>query len=277
MSSPAPMTEAVTAARDMHAVQFRDVSVSFIDPHGRRHDAVEHASLNVPAGSFVSLIGPSGCGKTTLLRLVAGLESAVSGEVRCEDTVVTGINRHVGYISQDSNLYPWLSVAKNVAFPLTARGVPRARVHSEVADILELVGLARYADHYPHQLSGGMQKRVAIARTLVYEPGIILMDEPFGALDALTRMALQSSLQEMWLRRHPTIIFVTHDLVEAVALSDVVVLMSRSPGRIKHVFEVNLDRPRDIYNAQNIPGFGAVYDQIWRQLKEDVLPGAVAT
>lgn len=258
------------------AVAFRDVGVSFTDPTGGVHRAIQDVSLDIENGAFVSIVGPSGCGKTTLLKLVAGIETATEGDVMCEGGRVNSLNRRVGYIGQDSNLYPWLSVWKNIAFPLAVRGTPRAVARRKAEELIEHVGLAGFSEHYPHQLSGGMQKRVAIARTLIYEPHIILMDEPFGALDALTRMALQSSLQQMWMQRRPTILFVTHDLTEGIALSDLIVLISKSPGRIRQVFRVPLGRPRDIFDLQATAGFSSVYEDVWQHLKGDVLPAAAA-
>ena len=248
-------------------VEFTDVVVDFSSTDGRGIRALDDVSFAISEGTFTSIIGPSGCGKTTLLKLLAGLERADEGCALVDGLAVTGINDNVGYISQDSNLFPWLTVRQNVEFPLKLRNVPKAKARARADHYIALARLTGFENHYPHQLSGGMQKRVSLIRTLVYNPSIVLMDEPFGALDAQTRMALQADLQKIWESEKQTVILVTHDLVEAVGLSDLIIVMSARPGQVVGRFEIPLPRPRDMFTVQREPGFGKLYDKIWVTLR----------
>lgn len=232
--------------------------------------ALEGISLEIPEGSFTSIVGPSGCGKSTLLRLAAGLDWATRGETRYWGKSFNDVNTHVGFVTQDSNLFPWLTLRKNVEFGLRSRGFSAAQRRSRAEQYINMVGLDGFENHYPAQLSGGMQKRASIIRTMSYEPDTILMDEPFGPLDAQTRMFLQSDLLRIWAQSQQTIVFVTHDLTEAVALSDKVVVMSTRPGRIKSVFDIPLSRPRDIFNIGAQPGFQETYSAIWESFKSEL-------
>lgn len=252
------------------AVEFRNVSVEFVDVHGRAMTAVNDVSLAIKPRTFTSIIGPSGCGKTTLLRLLTGLERASAGSTWYEGKEVRGINSDVGFITQDSNLYPWMTVRRNIEFPLELRGFPASDRRARSDRLIALIGLVGFEDHYPHQLSGGMQKRVSVVRTLSYDPSIVLMDEPFSALDAQTRMSLQNDLQHMWTEQGQTTILVTHDLTEAIALSDSIVIMSHRPGTIIKVFDVPLPRPRDIFGIQADPQFSHIYEEIWQPLRNEV-------
>src|ERR1700728_1119019 len=208
-----------------HAIRFENINMTF---RAQRKEvaALRDISLEVGRHTFTSIVGPSGCGKSTLLSLCAGLKFPSSGRTYCDGRAVEAVNTDIGFVTQDSNLFPWMTLRENVEFPLRVRGrsAPdrRARAQSQI----DMVGLSGFEDHYPHQVSGGMQKRASIIRPLVYEPDVILMDEPFGALDAQTKMVLQDELLRMWSARKQTILFVTHDLTEAVALSDQVVVMS---------------------------------------------------
>ena len=231
---------------------------------------LDRVSLQVQPGTITSVVGPSGCGKTTLLRLASGLMRASSGAVFHKGERVDGLNAGVGFVTQESNLFPWLSALDNVAFPLAVRGVPRKEREERAHHWLKLVGLQGFERHYPAQLSGGMQKRVAIVRTLIYEPDVVLLDEPFGALDAQTRMALHSELLGLWDQRRCTMLFITHDLVEAITLSDQIVIMSRRPGRVKRVFDVNLARPRQVFEIFLQPGFDAAYAELWESFKAEI-------
>jgi NitT/TauT family transport system ATP-binding protein len=217
--------------------------------NGDRIDALRDANLRVSRGEFVCLIGASGCGKSTLLRIVAGFEKATRGSALMWDRPIEGPAPDRGMVFQDYGLFPWLSVRGNIAFGPTSRGRPRAEVRDTVDRFVELVGLQRFADAYPHQLSGGMKQRVAIARVLANDAEIVLMDEPFGALDAMTRERLQDELLDIWQRTGLTVLFVTHSIEEAIFLADRVVVMSPGPGRIDSQMQITLPRPRDVVAA----------------------------
>jgi len=208
--------------------------------------ALQQAVLEVREKEFVCLIGASGCGKSTLLRIIAGFETPTEGVVQVTGRTVTGPGPDRGMVFQDYGLFPWLSVRGNIGFGPAARGRPRAEIAATVDRYLDIVGLRRFADAFPHQLSGGMKQRVAIARVLANDARVVLMDEPFGALDAMTRERLQDELLDLWQRTGLTVIFVTHSIEEAIFLADRVVVMSPSPGRIVADVPVLLDRPRDV-------------------------------
>jgi NitT/TauT family transport system ATP-binding protein len=233
--------------------------------------ALHDVSIEIQSGRFVSLVGPSGCGKSTFLNMIAGLVKPTAGEVRYRGAAIDGINTHVGYITQDDNLLPWRTMQENVEFALELRGVRPAERRQRAAEYVGMVGLRGFEHHYPHELSGGMRKRTALIRTLIYEPAVVLMDEPFGPLDAQTRVLLQDELLRLWTGSGKTIVFVTHDLVEAIALSDEIVLFSRTPGRIKRVYQVPLGRPRDVFHVHEAREFPAFYDQLWRDLREEIV------
>jgi NitT/TauT family transport system ATP-binding protein len=212
--------------------------------------ALGDTNLVVNEGEFICLIGPSGCGKSTLLRIIAGFEPATSGLTIVAGRAVEGPGPDRGMVFQDYGLFPWLSVRGNIGFGPAARGVPKARVKETVDHFLNLVGLTKFADAYPHQLSGGMKQRVAIARVLANDARVVLMDEPFGALDAMTRERLQDELLELWARTGLTVIFVTHAIEEAILLADRVVAMQPGPGRIVSDTRIDLPRPRDVASAE---------------------------
>lgn len=232
--------------------------------------ALQDVNLEVPENAFVSIVGPSGCGKSTILNMVAGLMEPTSGTVLFRGQPVTEVNTSVGYVTQESKLFPWLTVQENVGFPLTVRGYPRAERGRLVAEHLQMVGLNGFEKAYPRQLSGGMQKRASIIRTLIYDPEVVLMDEPFGPLDAQTRMLLQDELLRIWSRRKKTIVFITHDLVEAIALSDVVVVLSNRPSTVRAVIEVPLTRPRNVFEIHQMKGFAETYDALWRIFRNEL-------
>lgn len=259
---------------DTPVLEFRRVSKSFAAPDGAARLIVDALSFALRPGQFTAIVGPSGCGKTTLLHLAAGLAAPSAGEVRHAGTRVADVNHRIGYITQQANLFPWFTLRENVEFPLLLRGVAPAERRERSARFLALAGLTGFEDHYPHQLSGGMQKRGAIIRTLVYAPDVVLMDEPFGALDAQTRMVMQSELLALWQEQRTTILFVTHDLVEAVALADNVILLGKQPTRIKADFPVEVPRPRDVFEPFKMPGFVATYERIWTTFKSEVAPAA---
>jgi NitT/TauT family transport system ATP-binding protein len=238
--------------------------------------ALDGVSFDVPPGKITTVVGPSGCGKTTLLRLAAGLMSVSSGTVSYKGTPVTALNTSVGYVTQDSNLFPWLTALGNVEFPLAIRGIPAGERREKALHWLRLVGLDGFENHYPSQLSGGMQKRVSIVRTLIYEPGVILLDEPFGALDAQTRMSLHHELLDLWQQQKSTMLFITHDLVEAITLSDQIVIMTRRPGRVKEIYQVPLVRPRNVFEIYLESGFDDAYATLWGHFKSEININAAA-
>lgn len=233
--------------------------------------AVQDVTFEVQRGSFVSIIGPSGCGKTTLLRLCAGFQDPSSGSVLSNGQVVSGLNHRVGYVTQDTNLYPWMTTRQNVEFALDVKRVPKEERHRRSDALLSRMGLLEFADAYPSQLSGGMQKRAFLAQTLIYEPATILMDESFAGVDSQTRMDIEADLIALWTELRLTIVFVTHDLAEALALSDDVVVMSERPGRVKGIYHVPLSRPRDVRGVQADPAFSRAYGELWDLFRRDGL------
>jgi NitT/TauT family transport system ATP-binding protein len=263
------LVRAVDSSSEPPAIQFADVRLAFA---GEQQDvlALDGVSFDVPPGKITTVVGPSGCGKTTLLRLASGLLAASDGAVFYKGTPVLGLNTNVGYVTQDSNLFPWLTALGNVEFPLAIRGVAPAERREKALHWLRLVGLEGFENHYPTELSGGMQKRVSIVRTLIYEPAVVLLDEPFGALDAQTRMGLHHELLELWREKKSTMLFITHDLVEAITLSDQIVVMTRRPGRVKEIYEVPLVRPRNVFEIYLEPGFDAAYAALWKHFKSEI-------
>lgn len=225
------------------AVQLKGIGHTYVGARGRT-EAVRDIDLHVAAGEFVALLGPSGCGKSTLLQFVSGLDVPTTGTVEVDGQPVTGPSKDRIMVFQQAALFPWLDVRSNVAFGLRHQRVPRAELNRRVQEALELVELDQFAKARPHELSGGMRQRVALARGLVLEPHVLLMDEPFAALDAMSRERLQQEVQALWQQRKPTILFVTHDAHEAVVLADRVVVMSKRPGTIKATIDVPLPRPR---------------------------------
>lgn len=226
-------------------IVLKEVEKRFRSARGEEQIALSRLDLEIGAGEFVCLVGPSGCGKTTLINLMAGFDRPSEGEVTVDGRPVSGPDPDHIMIFQEYGLYPWRSVLGNVLFGLQARGIPAAEARTRALATLELVGLKAAADKHPHELSGGMKQRVAIARALAVEPSVLFMDEPFAALDAFTRLHLQDELLRLWQEKRPTVVFVTHDLDEAIALGQRVVLMAPAPGRIQRILEVSLPHPRD--------------------------------
>jgi NitT/TauT family transport system ATP-binding protein len=256
---------------DRPAVEAREVWKYFPTPSGGAYPALGGVDFGVRPGEFVTLVGPSGCGKSTILRLVAGLDRPTGGQVLVDGRPVAGIDRRVGFLFQHDALLPWRSVSDNVALGLRLRGVGRSEVRERVGDWIARVGLRGFERHYPAQLSGGMRKRAAIAQTLVYEPEILLMDEPFTHLDAQTRHFLQEDLLRLCGDGSRTILFVTHDLDEAISLGDRVVVLSAGPASVVRLVEdVGIPRPRDLLAIHSHPRFGELSRVLWRQLREEV-------
>jgi NitT/TauT family transport system ATP-binding protein len=258
----------------MRELDFVKVRKSYASPAGGSLVALDDFTLTVDSGRFVTVVGPSGCGKTTLLRMAAGLVPPDDGgTIRIDGEMLAGPSPKMSMVFQGIGLMPWKSIFDNVALGLQLQAHRSKLANDErerVTATLALVGLTGFERYYPHQLSGGMQQRVGLARALVRQPEILLMDEPFGALDAQTRTVLQDELLSLWARVKSTVLFITHDLDEAIYLSDRVVIMSRRPGRIKQVLEVNLPRPRFSYDARAEPEFARLRNIAWQSIKEEL-------
>lgn len=238
---------------------------------GKRVVALDSISLTVAAGEFVTIVGPSGCGKSTLLNLIVGLLRTSAGRISFRGEPIDGICTRIGYVTQKDNLLPWRTLAENVEIALEIREVGKAERKRQSLELIERVGLSGFEDHYPHELSGGMRQRANIIRTLIYDPELILMDEPFGPLDAQTRIVLQDQLLRLWSATKKTIIFITHDLIEAITLADRVVLMTSRPGRIKSIENVMIPGPgkysvfmKARSSARRTNGFGSNFAPKWR-------------
>src|ERR1700738_2357064 len=250
------------------AVALDDATVAFPVADGRLYTAVEKARLTIEHGEFVAIVGPTGCGKSTLLNVAAGLLRPASGTVRIFDAPLTGLNRQAGYLFQADALFPWKTGIDNVAIGLEIKGAPRAQALERAQGWLTAVGLGAFGSRYPHMLSGGQRKRVALAQVLIRDPKILLMDEPFGAVDAQTRQIMGNLLLELWNADRKAVLFVTHDLEEAIALSDRVVIMSAGPAaRIIGDWRVPLLRPRDTAEVKLDPAFHQLHREIWSVLK----------
>ncbi|MDR7484631.1 MAG: ABC transporter ATP-binding protein [Armatimonadota bacterium] len=272
--APDPLPDAAPSGGEA-VIQVRDVYKVFVASRNRGSRraflALHDVNLTIRRGRFISFVGPSGCGKSTLLNMIAGLVRPTEGEVWFEGAPVVRVNTSVGYITQDDNLLPWRTLQENVEVALEFRGVPFHERRARAEKYIGMVGLRGFEHHYPHELSGGMRKRAALIRTLIYEPSVVLMDEPFGPLDAQTRVILQDELLRLWEGSGRTIVFVTHDLVEAIALSDEIALFSRAPGTIKHLYQVPLPRPRDVFHVHADPNFPEFYHRLWSDLREEIV------
>jgi NitT/TauT family transport system ATP-binding protein len=257
----------------MPELEFVNVSKSYQGPAGENLLALDDFSLKIAGGRFVTVVGPSGCGKTTLLRMAGGLIPSEAGKIRLDGAVLEGPSPKMSMVFQGIGLMPWKTIEGNVSLGIQLQA-HRQKLTAEqsrfVKATLELVGLKGFEQYYPHQLSGGMQQRVGLARALVRQPEILLMDEPFGALDAQTRTVLQDELLNLWGRVKSTVLFITHDLDEAIYLSDMVVIMRRRPGRIKEVLEVNLPQPRYSYDARAEKEFTRLRSIAWQSIKEEL-------
>jgi NitT/TauT family transport system ATP-binding protein len=247
-------------------VAAREITKRFVHRDGE-FTALDRVSLEVHEGEFVSIVGPSGCGKSTLLHILAGLKRPDGGSVAIDGAETTGTTPSLmGYLFQEDTVLPWFSVERNIALGLGYRGVPPAEAKRRVEWALEAAGLTEFRRSYPHQLSGGMRRRVALMMTLVVDPKILLMDEPFGALDTHTKTRLHASLLEIWEKTRQTIVFVTHDLMEAITLSDRVVIMSARPGRVKAAYDIRIPRPRDVIKVKDSEEYLEDFREIWRIL-----------
>ena len=253
-------------------IQVRNVYKWFITT---RSDvlALEDCSLDIGKGDFVAFVGPSGCGKSTLLNIIAGLMSPTSGSIIYQGEELKGVNQKIGYITQHDSIFPWMTVEQNVGISLEVRKFPQNGRAKEVEKFIKLVGLEGFEKHYPSQLSGGMRKRVGLARTLIYDPMALLLDEPFGALDAQLKLVMQDELLKIWEKAKKTMLFVTHDLGEAIALADRVVVFTGRPGKIKLIREIPIPRPRDVFQIRFSPQFGDLYEEVWEYLREELSKG----
>ncbi len=256
------------------AVALDDATVAFRLAGNRVYTAVQQARLSVDHGEFVAIVGPTGCGKSTLLNIAAGLLKPAAGSVRIFDAPLSGLNKDAGYLFQADALFPWKTAIDNVAIGLEISGTPRAEALERAQSWLAQVGLGAFGNRYPHMLSGGQRKRIGLAQVLIRDPKILLMDEPFGPLDAQTRQIMGNLLLQLWNADRKAVLFVTHDLEEAIALADRVVIMSAGPGaRIIGDWRVPLARPRDIMEVRMDKEFHSLHREIWSVLKDEVLKG----
>ena len=255
-------------------IEFVSVSKTFAVRSGRPGEtfcALEDVSLEVEPGEFVVLVGPSGCGKSTLIDLLGGLSAPTSGQILLDGVPITGPGLNRGIVFQQYALFPWRTALENVEFGLEAKRVPRGERRDIARSHLEMVGLTGFEDRFPHELSGGMKQRVAIARSLAYDPEVLLMDEPFAALDAQTREALQMELVDIWQKSRTTILFITHGIDEAVCLGQRIAVMTSRPGRIKRIVDVPRDFRERAEDIRSLPEFGALRHEIWSLLRDEVL------
>jgi NitT/TauT family transport system ATP-binding protein len=258
------------------ALQLHDVACTFVskDDPGQRYTAVQGVTLTVGAGEFVSVVGPTGCGKSTLLNVAAGLLQPSTGRVQVFGQPLAGINTRAGYMFQAESLMPWRTALANVMAGLEFRGGAPAEARVQADEWLRRVGLGGFGDRYPHQLSGGMRKRTSLAQTLALDPDIILMDEPFSALDIQTRQLMENEVLDLWAKKRKAVLFITHDLDEAIAMSDRVLIMSAGPAaRLIGEFSIDIPRPRDVAEVKMTPRFVELHAAIWAQLREEVLKG----
>ena len=269
--SPAKLIESLTAPK----VRINGVKKNF-DLRGRTVEALSSINLDIRRGEFFCIVGPSGCGKTTLLRILAGLEFASEGDIDFTSDGAIGITgkprRANSVVFQEQSIFPWMSVRRNVAFGLKAQGVPRARRYEISDHYIEKVGLTAFRDAYPYQLSGGMKQRVSIARAFANDPEMLLMDEPFAALDEQTKIVLQGELLRIWEETQKTVVYVTHSIDEAIVLADRVLVMTARPGRIKEIIDINrvFGRPRRVEEVKSSPAYGQLFGRIWGALRDEV-------
>ncbi len=254
------------------ALALEGVTVTFVSPDGGRYTAIRDTTLRVAPGEFVSVVGPTGCGKSTLLNVAVGLLQPSAGRAQVFGAPLEGLNRKAGYLFQTEALMPWRTALQNVTACLEFRGIEEAEAVQRGNAWLQRVGLRGFGGRYPHQLSGGMRKRVALAQTLILDPEIILMDEPFSALDIQTRQLMENELLELWSANRKSVVFITHDLEEAISLSDRVVVLSAGPESLPiGEFGIDLPRPRDVAEIRLTPRFVELHTLIWRAMKEEVL------
>ena len=270
MIDSSPLTPNIVY-RTISAIELRNVTKRFRTPNGNAYTALRDLTLSVAPGEFCAVVGPTGCGKSTTLGLISGLERPSAGEVLVMDKPVQGIDPRIGYVFQSDAVFPWKNVLRNVATGPLFRGVNKAEALERAREWIARVGLAGFEDRYPHQLSGGMRKRVALAQTFINEPQILLMDEPFSALDVQTRTLMEDELLQLWSATSASVVFVTHDLEEAIALADKVCVITAGPGTVKGIYSVDLPRPRHVAEIRFNPQFIELYHTIWEDLRNEVL------
>lgn len=263
----APSAQAGTSS----AIELRAVTKQFRTPTGGLYTALRDLSITIRPGEFCALVGPTGSGKSTTLSLISGLERATRGDVSVMGSPVSGVNPHIGFVFQTDAVFPWRSVLTNVMAGPLFRGVPKRDAQQRARDWITRVGLAGFEDRYPHQLSGGMRKRVSLAQTLINEPRILLMDEPFSALDVQTRVLMGNELLSLWSSTSASVVFVTHDLEEAIALADRVIVLTAGPATVKGIYTIDLPRPRNVTEIRFDPRFVELYHEIWEDLRSEVM------
>lgn len=270
MVTPSPSRPETWPANSA-AIELRDITKQFRTPAGGVYTALRDLSLSIKRGEFCAIVGPTGAGKSTTLGLISGLDRPTLGEVLIDGMPLQGLNRAVGYVFQSDAVFPWKSVLDNVAAGPRFRGVPRTEAFARAREWIARVGLTGFEDRYPHQLSGGMRKRVALAQTLINEPQILLMDEPFSALDVQTRTLMEDELLQLWSATSASVVFVTHDLEEAIALADRVIVLTAAPATIKGSYLIDLPRPRHVAEIRFDPRFVELYQLIWEDLRVEVV------
>jgi len=253
------------------AIELQEVTKRFLTPSGEAYTAIRDVTLSVAPGEFCAVVGPTGCGKSTTLGLISGLERPSQGSVQVMGQPVQGIDPRIGYVFQSDAVFPWKNVLNNVATGPLFRGMPKAEALALAHEWIGRVGLTGFERHYPHQLSGGMRKRVALAQTFINQPQILLMDEPFSALDVQTRTLMEDELLSLWSTLGACVVFVTHDLEEAIALADRVYVLTAGPGTVKGIYTIDLPRPRTVEEIRFEPRFVQLYHEIWEDLREEVL------
>lgn len=274
MLMEAPSTIArETDGNSVPAIALNNVTRRFVTPDGKMMTALRDFTMNVAQGEFACVVGPTGCGKSTTLNLVTGLAKPSAGEVRLMGKPIEGISPDIGFVFQADALFPWLSVIDNVSAGPRYRGMGKEEAYAKARSWIGRVGLARFENHYPHQLSGGMRKRVALAQTFINEPKILLMDEPFSALDVQTRTLMQGELLDLWQQSGASVIFVTHDLEEAIALADKVYVLTAGPATVKSVYDIDIPRPRVMEDIRYDSQFVDIAKVIWDDLREEVQIG----
>jgi NitT/TauT family transport system ATP-binding protein len=256
---------------DAYAIELRNVTKRFLTPTGKAYTAIRDINMAVAPGEFVAVVGPTGCGKSTTLGLISGLERPSEGSVQVMGKPVLGTDPRIGYVFQADAVFPWKNVLSNVATGPLFRGQRKAEALDRARDWIARVGLSGFENHYPHQLSGGMRKRVALAQTFINEPQILLMDEPFSALDVQTRTMMEDELLHMWSSISASVVFVTHDLEEAISLADRVCVLTSGPGTVKGIYTIDLPRPRNVAEIRFEPRFVQLYHEIWEDLRNEVM------
>ncbi|TDF95141.1 ABC transporter ATP-binding protein [Paenibacillus piri] len=266
------MNQPSTRLSESPMIDLQGVAKQFLKPSGEVHTVLQNINLRVEKGEFCSIVGPTGCGKSTTLSLIAGFEKPSYGKVRIQGETLEGINHQAACVFQTENAFPWKTVIDNVSLGLRLKGMIKGEAYQEARRWIEKVGLKGFEGHYPHQLSGGMRKRVALAQCLITQPQILLMDESFSALDVHTRHLMENELLKIWEETSASVFFITHDLEEAIALSDRVIVMTAGPGAtIKGDYKIDLERPRNVAEIRFDRQFAQLHEQIWNDLRDEVM------